>query len=125
MKIREIITEIRAGKAPKRFQQSSTGLHTFSDGEKANTDYTHYRLGLALAMSDGKRPLELDPKTFYGKKHTSHPYTDVENEMLKQGYKAVGANYQDLNNGDLRSLELDSINKTSPVAPKKKNKYGV
>lgn len=68
MKIQEIITEIRAGKIPKRFQQSSTGLHIFSDGEKSSTDYTHYRLGLALAMSDGKRPLDIDPKTFYGKK---------------------------------------------------------
>lgn len=125
MKIQEIITEIRAGKIPKCFQQSSTGLHIFSDGEKSSTDYTHYRLGLALAMSDGKRPLDIDPKTFYGKKHTSHPYTDIESEMLKQGYKAVGADYKDLNNGDMRSMELDIVNKTSPVASRKKNKYGV
>ena len=54
MRIREILAEVRAGKVPKRFQKSSTGLHIFNDAEKANTDYTHYRLGLALAMSNGK-----------------------------------------------------------------------
>lgn len=127
MKIKDIIVErnLKAGKVPKRYKQASTGLHTFGDGEKTNSDYTHYRLGLALAMSDGKKPLDIDPKTFYGKKHTAHPYTDVEAEMFKQGYKAVGADYRDLNKGDMRSLELDSTNKTSPTAKRKKNKYGV
>jgi len=45
--------------------------------------------------------------------------------MLKQAYKAVGANYKDLNHGDMESKELDTINKTSPVAAPKRNKYGV
>ena len=122
----EILAEIRAGKAPKNFKQSNTGLQTFSDSEKANTDYTHYRLGLALASADGKNPLvDMDPKTFYGKKHTAHPYTDEEVAMLKQAYKAVGADYNDLNNGDLNSLELEDTNKSSVVAARKKNRYGV
>lgn len=127
MKIKDIIVErnLKAGKVPTRYKQASAGLHTFSDSEHASTDYTHYRLGLALAMSDGKNKLDIDPKTFYGKKHTAHPYTDVEAEMLKQGYEAVGADYKDLNKGDLKSKELDSTNKTSPTAPRKKNKYGV
>jgi hypothetical protein len=127
MKVNEIIVErkLKAGKVPKRYEKASTGLHTFSDGERSNTDYTHYRLGLALAMSDGKNSLDIDPKTFYGKKHTAHPYTQEEADMLEQGYKAVGANYKDLNKGDLSSTELDSTNKKSPTAPKKKNKYGV
>ncbi len=127
MKIKEIIFErnLKAGKIPKRYEKASTGLHTFTDGERSNTDYTHYRLGLALAMSDGKNKLDIDPKTFYGKKHTAHPYTQEEADMLKQGYKAVGANYKDLNKGDLSSKELDSTNRQSPVAPRKKNKYGV
>lgn len=126
MKIKDIITEVRAGRVPDNFKQSSAGLHTFSDSEKANTDYTHYRLGLALASSDGKSPLvDMDPKTFYGKRHTAHPYTKEEEAMLKQAYDAVGASYDDLNSGDLNSDELKEINKTSVVAPKKKNRYGV
>lgn len=125
MKINEIITEVKAGKVPGSYKQASTGLHTFGDGEHMSADYTHYRLGLALACSDGKNKLDIDPKTFYGKSHTSHPYTKEEADMLKQGYEAVGATHKDLNHGDLGSKELHDTHKQSPVAPKKKNKYGV
>jgi hypothetical protein len=45
--------------------------------------------------------------------------------MLKQGYEAVGANWDDLNGGDMLSQELETTNKTSPVAKPKKNKYGI
>jgi hypothetical protein len=45
--------------------------------------------------------------------------------MLEKAYQAVGANYQDINDGDMRSQELKSTNKSSPVAKPKKNKYGV
>ena len=125
MKINEIIMEVKAGKVPEKYQQASTGLHTFGDGEKTSADYAHYRLGLALACSDGKNELNMDPKTFYGKKHTAHPYTKEEADMFKQSYKAVGASHEDLNHGDLGSKELDDTHKLSPTNPKKKNKYGV
>jgi hypothetical protein len=45
--------------------------------------------------------------------------------MLIDAYKAVGADYIDLNKGDLKSRELDSTYKVSPTAKIKKNKYGV
>ena len=48
-------------------------------------------------------------------KQPTQPYSKVEQEMLKQAFKAVGAKYKDLNNGDMRSLELDSTNSKSPV----------
>ena len=126
MKIKEIINEVRAGDVPKNYKESHPGLHLFSDAERANTDYTHFRLGLALACADGKGNLaDMDPKSFYGKKHTAHPYTKEEDDMLKQSYKLVGAKYKDMNNGNMRSMELADTNKSSPVPPKKKNKYGV
>jgi hypothetical protein len=126
MRAKEFVFEVRAGKVPQDYQQSTVGLHTFSDAEHANSDYTHYRLGLALAMSDGKSPLvDMDPKTFYGKKHTAQPYTQEEADMLKQAYDLVGANHTDLNAGDLKSKEPKDINSVSPVIKPKKNKYGV
>ncbi len=126
MKISEILMEVAAGEIPKNYKESNPGLHLFSDAEKANSDYTHFRLGMALACADGKgKVANMDPKTFYGKKHTAHPYTQEEADMLKQSYKLVGANYKDLNKGNLKSLELKDTHKQSPVAPKKKNKYGV
>jgi hypothetical protein len=45
--------------------------------------------------------------------------------MFKQAAKVVGANYEDLNKGDMRSLELETTNTTSPVAKPKRNKYGI
>lgn len=126
MKIREIINEVKAGNVPDNYKESNPGLHLFSDAEKANSDYTHFRLGMALACADGKgKVANMDAKTFYGKKHTAHPYTKEEDDMLKQSYKLVGANYKDLNKGNMRSMELKDTHKQSPVAPKKKNKYGV
>ena len=48
-----------------------------------------------------------------------------DQDMLEKAYEAVGAKYEDVNHGDMRSQELESTNKSSPVAPRKKNKYGV
>jgi hypothetical protein len=49
----------------------------------------------------------------------------VDQDMLERAYEAVGAKHEDLNHGDMRSQELEGTHKASPVAPRKKNKYGV
>jgi hypothetical protein len=125
MKVYEVIIEMRQPKPSKLQAQSTTGLNTYKDGERADSTYTSYRLGMAVAGANGKDPIDMDGKSWAGKNKTTHPYTEEEQEMLKQAYKAVGAKYKDLNHGDMRSLEMDSINKTSPVAKRKTNKYGV
>jgi len=124
VKLRELF-EVKSGNVGKRYQQPTRGLNTFGDAEKANSDYTQYRLGLALACSDGVNPIDIDPKTWHGKRKTAHPYTEEEQAMLNQSYKVVGASYKDLNKGDMRSQELDTTNVVSPVAKPKKNKYGI
>ena len=112
-------------KITKRVQQATAGLNTYGDSEHVSGDYTGYRLGLAVAGADGKNPIDMKAKSWIGKKKSTHPYTKEEQDMLKQAYKAVGAEYHDMNKGDMKSKELDSTNKTSPVAKPKKNKYGV
>ena len=124
MKLRELF-EVKSGAVGKRYQQPTRGLNTFGDAEKANSDYTQYRLGLALACSDGVNPIDIDPKTWHGKRKTAHPYTEEEQAMLNQSYKVVGASHTDLNKGDMRSQELDTTYVVSPVAKPKKNKYGI
>lgn len=124
MKLRELF-EVKSGAVGKRYQQPTRGLNTFGDAEKANSDYTQYRLGLALACSDGVNPIDIDPKTWHGKRKTAHPYTEEEQAMLNQSYKVVGASHTDLNKGDMRSQELDTTNVVSPVAKPKRNKYGI
>jgi GTP cyclohydrolase III len=116
MRATEFIVEIAAGKISKRAQQSTRGLNTYGDGEHVSGDYTSYRLGMAVAGADGQTPLDIDAKSWAGKKKTAHPYSKVEQDMLTQAYKAVGAEYTDLNHGDLNSKELDSTHTVSPVS---------
>ena len=125
MKVTEIISEAKQAKITKRQSQSSRGISTYGDAEKMNSDYVAFKLGQAMAGTDGKTVPDIDAKSWHGKKKTVHPYTEIENEMFKKAAKAVGAKYDDVNHGDMRSLELDSVHKTSPVAKPKRNKYGI
>ena len=126
MKVTEIISEAIEGKMDKKIQDATPGAQTFGDAEKANSDYVAYRLSMAAASTNGKdiKP-SMDRKSWIGKRKSAHPYTKEEADILKMAYKAAGASYKDLNNGDMRSLEQPDTNKTSAVAPKKRNKYGV
>ena len=125
MKINEVITEATVGKITKRQQQPTRGLNKFTDGDHWNSDYTLYRLGLAVASTDGKSVPDTDKESWVGKWKITAPYSQVDQDMLEKAYKAVGAKYTDVNNGDMRSQELESTDKSSPVAKPKKNKYGV
>jgi hypothetical protein len=116
MKIIELITERKAGKLSKRQQNSTRGLHTFSDADKANSDYTFNRVGLAAAMCDGQNDPDIDYLSWVGKSKVTAPYTKVEANILKQAYKLAGANHKDLNHGDMNSKELDSTYTQSPVS---------
>ena len=122
MKILELITERKAGKLSKRQQNPTRGLHTFSDSEHANSDYTFNRVGLAAAMCDGTNEPDIDYISWIGKKKLTAPYTKVEADILKQAYKMAGANHKDLNHGDMNSKELSSTNTVSPVSNWNKTK---
>jgi len=125
MRAKDFITERKVGKITKRQSQSSRGINVYGDVEKANTDYVAFKLGQAMASTDGKSLPDIDAKSWYGKKKTVHPYTEVEQEMFKLAAKAVGAKYTDINHGDMKSKELDTTNTVSAVAKPKRNKYGV
>ena len=126
MRAKEFVSEMKDTAMSKRQNQSTTGVHLYGDGEHISGDYTSYRMGIAVACADGTTgKLDIDPKSWIGKKKSAHPYTQEESDMLKQAYKAVGAEYSDLNKGNMNSLELEDTHKVSPVAARKKNKYGV
>lgn len=124
MKINEIIVE-SIGKLPERHQSPTVGLHIYDDGHTWASDYSHYRLGLALASTDGKMVPHTDSESWIGKRKTAHPYTKEESDMLKMAYKAIGVRYNDINNGDLESQEISGTNTVSPIAKPKRNQYGV
>ncbi len=128
MKIKDvIINEDKVGKISKRYQQATVGLDKFRDQQFADRVYELNRVMMAVASSDGVNPLspEVDAESWAGRNNIAVPYTELEQAMLKQAFGVVGSHYQDLNNGDLKSKELKSTNKSSPVAKPKRNKYGV
>lgn len=115
MRAREFITE-RDGKISTRKQAATVGLNVFGDAERTNSDYTLNRVMMAAACADGTNaPIDMDAKSWIGKKRAAFPYTRVEQAMLKQAYKAAGAEYDDLNNGDLDSEEHPAVNTASPI----------
>jgi hypothetical protein len=79
-------------------------------------DYVLSRLGQAVASTDGTFVPEIDAKSLdrQKQKHSS-VYTPEEQAMLKMAYKAIGADYTDLNGGDMNSEEMSEVNKVSPV----------
>lgn len=114
MRAREFVTE-RKGQITKRQQSGTVGLHLFGDGRRQNSTYTLNRLMMAAAMTDGTMEPDLDEESWIGKARSAHPYTQEEADILKMAYRAVGAKYQDLNNGDLDSEEPPGGNDRSPV----------
>jgi len=103
------------------------GVDKFRDSQFADRIYELNRVMMAVAASDGINPLrpEVDSESWAGRNNLAFPYTEEEQKMLQQAFGAVGSHYEDLNNGDLKSREVNSTNKVSPVAKKKPNKYGI
>lgn len=103
-------------KIAKRQQIATRGLHVFTD-TNYDRHYTLNRVMMAVASADGIQKPVLDKESWAAKRNTAHPYTDIEASMLKHAYDAVGADYNDINRGDLESEELNQINTQSPVKP--------
>ena len=116
MRAHEFITESGKVKVSARQQQSTVGLNVFAISQYDRT-YDLNRVMMAVASTDGKTIPDLSSESWVGKNNTAHPYTDVEQDMLKIAYKAAGIPFQDLNKGDLDSEELDSTQDQSPIKP--------
>jgi len=115
MRAREFIAE-RKGKISHRHQQATRGLDLFRDKKRTNSDYVLNRVMMAVASADGSNsPIEMDQQSWVGTRRSAHPYTEVEQRMLKQAFRAAGAEYDDVNNGDMDSEEMNDVNRVSPV----------
>ena len=120
MRAKEFITEDNApGKLTKRQRYGSRGMHKFQDVDGRDRIYEFNRVMMALAQANGNSGaddgIDLDSESWIGTSNMAVPYTEVESNMLKSAYKAVGSEWEDLNGGDMKSVELPSINKESPI----------
>ena len=116
MRAQEFVIEHKKGHISKRLQDATVGLHTFVDNDRADRTYELNRVMMAVAMADGTdAPVTLDSESWAGRNNIAAPYTDVEEKMMHQAFKAVGSEHQDLNHGDTRSQEHPAVNIISPV----------
>ena len=115
MRAREFVAEAHSGKIGRRRQSSTRGLMKFRDSQFQDRIYELNRVMMATACADGTTPIDMDGESWAGRYNTAHPYTEVEQRMLKQAYEACGSEWEDINHGDLNSKELKSTNTHSPV----------
>ena len=100
----------------KRQKQSTVGVNLFRDPEGYDRTYELNRMMMAVACADGTgTPIKMDSESWIGKDNSAQPYSKLEQDMMKQAAKAIGSKIKDVNKGDLRSLELDSTQKISPI----------
>ena len=115
MRALEFLTEKHAGKIGQRKSQATVGLNKFRDADLADRFYELNRVMMAAACTDGTFVPDTDHESWAGRYNVAMPYTNVEQAMLEKAFQAVGSDYEDLNHGDLKSKELESTNKRSPV----------
>lgn len=83
--------------------------------------YKHYRFGLALA---GAPDETVDADNYIGGDPFFAAYTQEEVDMINHAARQVGDKSMEVWS-DGKSSEVDAVNKTSPVAKPKRNKFGV
>jgi len=120
MRAKEFLTEDNSkGYISKRYRYPTRGLHKFQDVDGRDRVYELNRVMMALAQANGNfgadDGIDLDSESWIGTSNMAVPYTELEANMLKAAYKAVGSEWEDLNSGDMKSVELPSINKESPI----------
>lgn len=119
MKINEIIVENK-GKIRKGVRNSLSDLDSYSDLSNSSNPYLAYRFGVALAKSPEDVVAQEGP---IGSDFATIGYSDADQQIIDHAKKEFGIKGK--KHGGKGSVELDKVNKVSPVAKPKKNKYGV
>lgn len=121
MKIREILSEApNTQPLRKSAKDAIPDLAIYSQLDNNNHPYLSYRFGVALAGSPDRDMAQHGP---IGGQFVMSDYTDGDNKIRQGAEKIMGLKHKQASS--TKSKEMDFINKTSPVAAKKKNKYGV
>ena len=121
MRASEFVNESK-GNVPKRHNAAQPGAYKFRDN---GTDRTYHlnQIMKAVAMADGSstKALKMDDESFAGKNNLAYPYSDVEHIMMQQAFNTVSPTQAKQLIKGRDSSELDSVNKTSPVAKRPKD----
>ena len=120
MRAHEFISEGTKGSVPKRHNKSQPGAYKFMDN---GTDRTYHlnQITKAVAMADGSstKALQMNDESFVGKNNVAYPYSELEHNMMMQAFNTVSPTNAQKMIPSNRSTELDSVNKSSPIKPRK------
>lgn len=122
MKINEIIFEEakERGELRKATRDSLSNVQSYPYLDNNAHPYVAYRFGVALAPSPRDVTQKQGP---IGSEFTTIGYSDADQEIIDHARKEFGLPVR--KHSGKGSVEMDTINKSSPVAKPKKNKYGV
>lgn len=121
MKINEIVSEGRAReKMRPMHSQALDNLTQYDALDNNNNPYLAYRFGVALA---GSPAADIDQRGTIGSNFHMIDYSDADEKIRKGAEKVMGI--KPSRSTGAGSEELKSVNRTSPVAKPKKNKYGI
>ena len=123
MRAKEFIPEGKERKALRKgVAQSMSNLTVYDQLDNNNNPYLAYRFGIALAGSPNE---DMDKRGAIGSDFVMADYTDADT-VIRQGAERVMGVEPTKSTGK-GSLELDDtiINKVSPTAAVKRNRYGV
>jgi hypothetical protein len=122
MKINEIITESGMHPISKDQKGAIKNATTFPDQNMSTgSAYKGWRFGIALAGAP-EYPTKAD--NWIGGDPLLAPYTKEEMDIINYASQQVGdGSKQTWSNS--RSQEMDNVQKVSPTAKPKKNKYGI
>jgi hypothetical protein len=123
MRAQEFITET-TGKHHPHHKAALKGVGINRDSPEADSAYHRLRTGMALAATDGTNVPDVDHESFQGTYWTEYPYTKEEFDMFVQARKVIPSKHKQITPWK-DSVEPDDTHKVSPVASKKKNRYGV
>jgi hypothetical protein len=116
MRANEFVTESTRGKITKQQGRAAVGINLFRNPTGYDRIYELNRMMMAVACADGAgTPINVDFESWTGRDNSAQPYTQLEQDMLYDAAKAIGTSMTDLAGGDLKSQEVDTIHKQSPV----------
>ena len=123
MRAKEFIPEGRDRKELRKgVAQSMSNLTVYDQLDNNNNPYLAYRFGIALAGSPSG---DMDKRGAMGSDFVMVDYTDADTEIRLGAERVMGVH--STKSTGKGSLELDDsiINKVSPTAKPKRNRYGV
>ena len=123
MRAKEFIPEGKDRKPMRKsVAQSMSNLTSYDQLDNNNNPYLAYRFGIAMAGS----PTEDMPKKGpIGSDFVAADYTEAETEIRLGAEKTMGVRSSRTTGKGSKELDGSIINKTSPIAKPKRNRYGV